>query len=203
MSCPSLGMEAAESAEGPGLPTRISGRPEQIQGALDVFESIRLAALLLQHPADVDVGTGLSEEVPDPIEQLQGVLQVIVGLAEAAQRGVCAGPEAQGLGQGARIGEPSGCDHADSADAGLVVPEPPHIQVVEEVPGQLPAVGVESGVSGRCDGGHENRLLGVEPGQRPAAVDRRVESDASCGGLRTTGCEVESTSRTAMCAVCR
>src|SRR5262249_46203001 len=113
--------------------------------------------------------------------QVQGVVELGVGVVEAAQPGVGEGEVAVGAGLRGRVGQPVGGGHRGAADSGLVVPVPPPVGEGPQGPGQLPGMGVEPGRGGLVDGGQQHGVLNGEPVQGLLVVGGLLWGDVGCG----------------------
>lgn len=155
------------------LDGRMSQRPVQVQRRLRRAERLaKLAALLVQH-AEVAAQSGLAGRVAKLAVQFERMAQVVERVVEFAQlnAGSADVPVCPRL--GGDVAEPGGGGQRRSLAVSPVEPVTGAVEEVRHRPGELPAVGVESGAGGVADRSHYHPMLGDQPRRRlPFPRDR-------------------------------
>lgn len=99
-------------------------------------------------------------------EQLEGLPVVMFRVDNAEQFDVGAAKAAVRVGLCGPISDPHSGVQARLLNRGLLGPEPPAVQKVSKVPGQLPGVVVQAVRRGEPDHGDQRPMLGHEPAHR-------------------------------------
>ena len=152
------------------LPDHVPGRPVQLERQLGVTETVRGAALELEHPRLVDANVGLAGPVAQLVEQVERVLEMDVRLVEPTERHRRHGEPAVCAGLGRALSHPLGGAERDPLGGRRVVPVPGDLQEHHQRPRQLPGVRVEALPRRPLDGREQHGVLGGEPCERLVIV---------------------------------
>ena len=194
----------ADVIERVGLPGAVPGVEVQAEGLLGMAKCIGGMVLIVEHPAEDQVGFRLAKLVVELCEQGQGLLEVGAGHGMAAERLVGAAEVLVSEGFAEPVGLVSVRRQGGVLGGGQVMPLPLAGEVVRQRPGQLPGAGAPAGDGGQLDGGKQHRILGLEPGPGCCVAGRLRFRRYSGLGRRTVmgsedGCKVTA----AVWAVCR
>jgi hypothetical protein len=124
------------------------------------------------------LGAGLAGAVPGLPVQREGGHQVGVRLLMVTEHVAGGSPQAVRHGLPGHVAEAAGSSERGVLDRGQLVPVPAAVQAVHHGPGQLPRVFVVPGPGGQPDGGGQDLVLCVEPGQRLAGAGQLPCGDA-------------------------
>src|SRR5687768_12712155 len=111
----------------------------------------RVPALAFRHRGQVVVGVPLAQTVPEPAVERKRPFEMFPGPVVVTLQVAGAGQTAPSPGLGALVAEaPGGVEGGLGGDS-QVVPMAPPIEVLGQVPGELPDVWVEPGAASQVD----------------------------------------------------
>src|SRR5439155_18935897 len=87
------GMEPADRVESVGLPERLAGGPEPIQGLPSMAECSAIVALLFEDKSKLVMRTRLFNHVAKRLEQVEGAQEMAACCVVVVQASVCAAEE--------------------------------------------------------------------------------------------------------------
>src|SRR3954469_736910 len=134
------GMTEADGVEGHCLARQVLCRAEKIKGTQGVAKRVRGTLLPFGQPREAVVNSRLADVVADRLELPQGVLELRVGVVEAAGPGVTEGETVPGVGLPGRIAGPAGGGQRGVLGPGVVRPGSAADPGRAQHPGELPRV---------------------------------------------------------------
>ena len=108
---------------------------------------------------------GLAEAVAEPLVQREAAGVVAASLIIVAEVGAGGRQEAAGYGLRGGVAQAGRGGQRRALGRGPFLPVPAALQEGRHGPGELPGVAVEPGPGGEGDGGEQDLVLGLEPGQ--------------------------------------
>jgi len=160
------GLTEADVVEGLRLARQVLCRTEKLEGTQGVAECVRGTLLPFGKPGEADVNSCLADAVADGLELPQGVLEVRVGVVEAAGPGVAQGETVPGVGLPGHVAYPAGGGQRGVLGPGVVRPGSAADEGRAQHPGELPCAGAVARVGGELDSSEQHGVLGAEPGHR-------------------------------------
>jgi hypothetical protein len=135
-----------------------------------VTERLRNAAFSIHGHGQTHMRVTLTDEIIQLAVDRQRPVQVLDRLAQPTEFGVCAAEAAVNAGLRGRFAQPLRRAQRDGLDGDVAVPVSSPVQEIDQGPGELSGIKVQSSGSAGGDRVLEPLALDFEPGQRLAMV---------------------------------
>jgi hypothetical protein len=190
------GAVPADGVEGVGLHGPVAFGLRYLQGPPGMIARLAVAVLPPEQVSEAEVHDGLAGPVAKLPVQVQGTLEMGVGVRVGAEHPVRVTEFSAGASLRGGVVEALGRRQCRVLGGDVCPPVPAAGEEVRQCPGKLPGVGVEAGFGGQCDGREHDGVLGLQPGQRLGVVSEgfgrrfrlaRGQGDRVAGGGKEPG----------------